>query len=101
MNVDILQGAWLETQGRVKEKWSKFMDNELGEIEGKGLKQLGLLRKHYGYIRNKSKPEYQDTVKLAGIISSISKIMKKTDGMAIAFVARYGRPLSANNKRVK
>jgi uncharacterized protein YjbJ (UPF0337 family) len=93
MNIDIMQGAWLEIQGRVKEKWGKLTDNELGEIEGKGLKHLGLLRKQYGYMRNKAKLEYKDTVKLAGIISSISKTMKKADFMAITFIARYGQPL--------
>ena len=95
MNQDIVQGTWLEIKGKIKEQWGRLTDNELGETEGKGLKHLGLLRKQYGCIRNKAKPEYQDTVKLAGIISSISKIMKKTDFMAIAFIARYGQPLSA------
>jgi uncharacterized protein YjbJ (UPF0337 family) len=98
MNKDILNGSWLEIKGTVKEKWCKFTDNEPGEIEGKGMKQLGLLRKHYGYIRNKSRLEYRDTVLLAGIISSIRKIMKNTDFMAIAFIARYGQPLSAKNQ---
>ena len=47
MNEDILKGSWLEIKGRVKEKWGKLTDDELGEIEGKGLKHLGCLRKHY------------------------------------------------------
>ena len=93
MNLDIMQGAWLEIQGRVIEKWGKLTDDKLGEIKGKSFKQLGLLRKHYGYIRNKGNPEYQDTVKLAGIIGNINKIMKKTDSMTIAFIARYGQLL--------
>ena len=50
MNEDILKGKWLEIKGRVKEKWGKLTDNDLGEIEGKGEKLLGLLRKKYGYI---------------------------------------------------
>ena len=101
MNQDIMQGAWLEIKGRVKEKWGKITANEFSEIEGKDLKHLGLLRKHYGYIRDKAKPEYRDTVKLAGIISSISKTMKKTNFVAIAFMARYGQPLSATTQESK
>jgi len=101
MNEDILKGKWLEIKGRVKEKWGKLTDNDLGEIEGKGEKLLGLLRKKYGYIREKAEPEYKDTVELAEIVSSISEIRiatTKKDIMAIAFIARYGQPLLAKNQ---
>ncbi|MDO8723451.1 MAG: CsbD family protein [Syntrophales bacterium] len=101
MNEDILKGSWLEIKGRVKEKWGKLTDNGFGENEGKGMIHLGLLRKRYGYIRDKAKLEYEDTVELAGIISNISKTMKKTNFVAIAFVARYGRPLLAKKQESK
>jgi uncharacterized protein YjbJ (UPF0337 family) len=101
MNEDILKGSWLEIKGRVKEKWGKLTDNELGEIEGKGEKLLGRLRKQYGYIRDKTELEYKDSVALAENISSISKIMKKTDFIAIAFIARYGKPLLAKHQESK
>ena len=99
MNEDILKGKWLEIKGRIKEKWGKLTDNDLGEIEGKGEKLLGLLQRKYGYIRDKAEPEYKDSVELAEIVSSIRKIMtRKKDIMTIAFIARYGRPLLANNQ---
>jgi uncharacterized protein YjbJ (UPF0337 family) len=99
MNEDILKGKWLEIQGRVKEKWGKLNNDDLVEIEGRGEKLLGLLQKRYGYIREKAEPEYQDSVKLAAIVSSISGIMTKMkDIRAIAFIARYGRPLLAKNQ---
>ena len=101
MNEDILKGSWLEIKGTIKEKWGKLTANELVEIEGKGEKFLGLLRKQYGFIRDKAELEYKDSVALAEIVSSISKIMKKTDFMAIAFIARYGKPLLANNQEGK
>jgi hypothetical protein len=61
---------------------------------------LGLLQKRYGYIREKAKPEYKDTVELAEIVSGIVRevMTKKKDVMAIAFIARYGRPLLAKNQ---
>ena len=99
MNEDILKGKWLEIKGRLKEKWGKVTDNGLGEIEGKGEKLLGLLRKKYGYIRDKAEPEYKDSVELAEIVSRIREIRtNKKDVMAIAFIARYGRPLLAKNQ---
>ena len=47
MNEDIVIGKWQELKGRVKEKLGKVTNNGLGEIEGKGEKLLGLLRKQY------------------------------------------------------
>ena len=99
MNKDILKGRWLEIKGRVKEKWGKLTNNDLGEIEGKNEKLLGLLRKKYGYIRNKAKLEYNDSVELAEIVSSIRGVMTtKKNVMAIAFIARYGQPLLAKKR---
>ena len=99
MNQDILKGKWLEIKGRVKEKWGRLTDNDLFEIEGKGEKLLGLLRKKYGYIRDKAGLEYKDGVELAEIVSSLREIMtRKKDIMAIAFIARYGQPLLAKKQ---
>jgi len=99
MNEDIMKGKWQEIKGRVKEKWCKLTDNYIGEIEGKGEKLLGLLRKKYGFIRDKAELEYKDSVELAEIVSSIREIMtKKIDIKAIAFIARYGRPLLAEKQ---
>lgn len=99
MNKDIVKGKWLETKGRVKEKWGKLTDNDFGEIEGRCEKLLGLLQKRYGYIREKAEPEYKDSVELAVIVSRIREIRtKKSDVMAIAFIARYGRPLLVKNQ---
>jgi len=98
MNKDILKGKLLEIRGGVKEKWGKLTDNDLDEIEGKREKLLALLQKRYGYIREKAEPEYKDSVELAAIVSTIRKMTKKDDVMAIAFIARYGRPLLGKNQ---
>jgi uncharacterized protein YjbJ (UPF0337 family) len=102
MNEDILKGKWQEIKGRIKEKWGKITDNNLGEIDGKGEKLFGLLQNKYGYIRGKPRLEYKDSAELAEIVSNIRGIMtkmtKKKDIMAIVFIARYGRPLLAKKK---
>lgn len=101
MNEDILKGKWREIRGRVKENWGKIIDNSIVETEGKGEKLLGLLQKRYGYIREKSEPEYKDTVELAEIVVSIRKIMiAKNSIAAIRFIARYGKPLLGNQPAV-
>ena len=84
------------------EKWGKLTDNDLGEIEGKSQKLLGLLQKKHGYIREKAELGYKDSVELAEIVSSIREIMtEKNDAMAIAFIARYGQPLLAKNQEIQ
>lgn len=99
MNKDILKGRWLEIKGGVKEKWGKLTSNDPGTIEGKGERLLGLLQKKYGYIRDKGELEYEDSVELAEIVSSIREIMtRKKEVMAIAFIARYGHPLLAKKQ---
>ena len=99
MNEDILKGKWQETKGRVKEKWGKLTDNDVGEIEGKGEKLLGLLRKKYGYIRYKAKLENKDSVELVEIVSSMREIMiKNKDFIPFAFIARYWQPLLAKKQ---
>jgi uncharacterized protein YjbJ (UPF0337 family) len=99
MNEDIIKGKWQEIKGRVKEKWGKLTDNGHVEIEGKGEKLLGLLRKRYGYVRDKAEPEYKDTVELVEIIGRIREIMaKKKDFMPIAYIVRYGQPLLAKRQ---
>ena len=88
-------------RGRIKEKWGKLTNNDFGEIEGRGKKLLGLLQKRYGYIREKAELEYQDSVELAAIVSNIRDVMtqkKDVDVMTIAFIARYGKPLSAKKQ---
>jgi uncharacterized protein YjbJ (UPF0337 family) len=99
MNKDILNGKKREITGRLKETWGKLTDNDLDKIEGKREKLLGFLQKKYGCIRDKAELEYQDSVELAEIVSSIREIMKeKTDIMSIAFIARYGQPLFAKKQ---
>lgn len=100
MNSDILKGKWLEIKGRMKERWGRLTKNDLGEIEGKNRRLLGTLQKKHGYIKGKAAPEYKDGVELAEIVSRIREIRSiiNKDGMTMAFIARYGRHLSAEQK---
>ena len=102
MNRDILKGKWLEIKGRVMEKWGKLTYNDLGKIEGKNMKLLGLLQKKHGYIRDKATLEYEDSIELAEIVTNLREIMKqKKDGRTIAFIARYGKPLLGKKQEIR
>ena len=99
MNENILKGKMQEIKGSVKEKWGKLTNNDLSENEGKSEKLLGLLRKKYGYIKDKSELEYKDSVEVVEIVSRIREIrVKNKEIMTIAFIARYGQPLLVNKQ---
>ena len=99
MNEDILKGKLQEIKGKAKETWGKLIYNNLVEIEGKSEKLLGLLRKEYGYIRDKTAPEYKDYVEMVEIVSNIRKIMTHNkDFLPFAYIARYWQPLLAKKQ---
>jgi uncharacterized protein YjbJ (UPF0337 family) len=62
MKKDILKGKWKEMKGAIKEKWGKFTEDDLTEMEGKEEKLLGILQKRYGYTEDKAKKEYNDFI---------------------------------------
>lgn len=102
MNKDILKGIKLETTGMVKQTWGMLTGNDLEEIEGRREKLLGRLQKKYGSIKEKAELEYHDSIELAEIVSRIREIMNmQNDATAIAFIARYGKPLLAKNQEPK
>jgi len=59
---DILKGKWKEMKGAIKEKWGKFTEDDLTEMEGKEEKLLGILQKRYGYTEDKARKEYNDFI---------------------------------------
>ena len=62
MYEDVLKGKWKEMKGAIKEKWGKFTEDDLTEMEGKEEKLLGILQKRYGYTEDKARKEYNDFI---------------------------------------
>jgi len=62
MNEYVLKGKWNEIKGGVKEKWGKLADDDLAIAEGKKEKLLGLLRRNYGYAKDKAGKGYSDFI---------------------------------------
>ena len=48
INADQLKGRWMQFKGELKEKWGKFTDNDLTEIEGNYEKFVGKVQERYG-----------------------------------------------------
>ena len=48
MNTDQLQGKWMQFQGELKQRWVKFTDDDLKQIEGNYDKFVGKVQERYG-----------------------------------------------------
>lgn len=48
MNAEQLKGKWLQFKGELKEKYGKFIDDELKQIEGNCEKFVGKVQERYG-----------------------------------------------------
>jgi uncharacterized protein YjbJ (UPF0337 family) len=60
MNWDTIKGQWKQFQGKVKEKWSKLTDDDLGVIAGKKDQLVGKLQERYGYKKEQAERELDE-----------------------------------------
>ena len=63
MNNDIFEGKWKQIRGQAKVWWSKLTDDDLGKVEGKFEKLVGLLQEKYGYTREQAEDEFNKRTK--------------------------------------
>ena len=45
MNRIELEGDWLRTKGRIREKWGELMDDDMEKTKGKAEQMVGILKK--------------------------------------------------------
>lgn len=57
MNWDQIAGSWKERKGCAREKWGELTDDDLDRIEGKREQMVGLLRRKYGYAKEKAEQQ--------------------------------------------
>lgn len=60
MNKEQFEGNWKELKGKIKEKWGKFTDDEVTQMNGKYDQLAGKLQKKYGYDKEKAEEEIQN-----------------------------------------
>ncbi|MCA8953648.1 MAG: CsbD family protein [Planctomycetes bacterium] len=60
MNKDTLQGQWKQIKGRVKERWGRFTDDDLKQIEGNLDMAAGRIQERYGHTRERAEREWNE-----------------------------------------
>lgn len=60
MNKATLLGDWTELKGKIKQRWSKLTDNDMGVIEGNIDELVGRVEKAYGYTKDKAWAEFEE-----------------------------------------
>lgn len=57
MNRQIAQGQWQQLKGKVREKWSKLTDDEVGQLDGKYETLVGKVQEKYGRAKEEAEHE--------------------------------------------
>jgi uncharacterized protein YjbJ (UPF0337 family) len=66
MNWDSIKAQWKQFQGKIKEKWGKFTDDDLTVIAGKRDQLVGKLQEHYGYEKEQAEKELDEFARQLG-----------------------------------
>jgi uncharacterized protein YjbJ (UPF0337 family) len=59
MNWDQIEGNWKQFQGKIRERWGKFTDDDLEVIRGQRDKLVGKLQERYGMAREEAEHQLQ------------------------------------------
>jgi uncharacterized protein YjbJ (UPF0337 family) len=60
MNKDILKGQWKQLQGRARQRWAKFTDDDLAQIKGDRDVLMGKIQEYYGRTREQAENDLQE-----------------------------------------
>jgi len=52
MNQDIIKGKWSQLSGKLKEKWGKLTDDDVGQLDGHRDYLVGKLQERYGLAKD-------------------------------------------------
>jgi uncharacterized protein YjbJ (UPF0337 family) len=64
MDWDRIEGNWKQFTGRVIEKWGKFTDDDLTDINGRRDRLEGRIQEVYGYDKDQARKEVDDWLRL-------------------------------------
>jgi uncharacterized protein YjbJ (UPF0337 family) len=64
MDWDRIEGNWKQFTGSVIEKWGKFTDDDLTDINGSRDRLEGRIQEVYGYDEDQARKEVDDWLRL-------------------------------------
>jgi uncharacterized protein YjbJ (UPF0337 family) len=64
MDWDRIEGNWKQFTGSVIEKWGKFTDDDLTDINGRRDRLEGRIQEVYGYDEDQARKEVDDWLRL-------------------------------------
>lgn len=60
MNQDIIKGQWRQLAGKLKQKWNKLTDDDLGQLDGHREYLVGKLQERYGIAKEKAEVQVKE-----------------------------------------
>jgi uncharacterized protein YjbJ (UPF0337 family) len=63
MNWDQVEGKWKQYEGRVREKWGKLTDSDLGVVRGQRDQLIGLIQERYGIAKEAAQEQVDEFVR--------------------------------------
>lgn len=60
MKWDHIAGKWTEFKGKVRGRWAKLTDQDLGRIAGKREQLVVTLQERYGWVREQAERQVKD-----------------------------------------
>lgn len=66
MNMDTMEGKWMEIKGKAREKWGRISEDEFDVIGGKRDQLEGKIQSVYGKTKEEAKAEVDQWSKSCG-----------------------------------
>ena len=60
MNWDTIKGDWKNFKGKIRDRWGRFTDDELDQVQGRREQFEGLLQKKYGMARDEAQRQLDE-----------------------------------------
>jgi uncharacterized protein YjbJ (UPF0337 family) len=67
LNKDVLKGQWQQLQGRVRQRWGRLTDDDLGLIQGDRDVLMSKIQGHYGHSRQQAENDVDDWLSIESV----------------------------------
>jgi uncharacterized protein YjbJ (UPF0337 family) len=67
MNRDVLKGQWKQLQGRIRQRWGRFTEDDLTLIAGDRDVMTGKIQEYYGRSREQAENDLDDWLSIESL----------------------------------